>query len=54
MVGSERVSIKWFALNERGHWELTDASQPDETIRLKSVDCGLPLADGYDKVSIDH
>ncbi|MBC7919893.1 MAG: Uma2 family endonuclease [Ferruginibacter sp.] len=54
MVGSERVSIQRFALNEWGHWELTDASKPDETIRLKSVDCPLSLADVYDKVSMDH
>lgn len=54
MISSDRICVEKYALNERNHWELSDALTLQDSIHLDSIDFTLQLADVYDKVQFEE
>jgi Uma2 family endonuclease len=49
LIASERVHADVFTRGEEGLWILASASEPDDMLRLTSVDCTIRLGDLYVK-----
>ncbi len=49
-IASRRL-IDCFTRQENDQWLLTSASHEDAVLQLASIDCTLPLADVYEKVT---
>jgi Uma2 family endonuclease len=52
LVNQDKMHIDHYRLTEKG-WLLDDASSPDATINLPSINCRLLLADVYEKVRFE-
>jgi len=50
LVSQEEIRVELFTRREDGHWLLSEASRPEETIPLASIGCALHLADVYERV----
>ncbi len=50
LVSQYRVQVELYSRGEDGRWTLRDYSSLTDSVPLASVDCGLPLAEVYDKV----
>lgn len=50
LISQDPARIQRFALNERGRWELNDATGLDPAIELVAVACRLPLGEIYANV----
>ncbi len=51
LIGSDRVAVEVFYLNERGKWELTPYAE-GETIQLSSVELKFPIEQLYEEVEL--
>ena len=49
LVAQDRVHVDLYTRQPDGTWSLKDASRPEETIELRSIECVLSLADLYEK-----
>ena len=50
LISSQYVGVDLFTRDADGQWLLTSKDNLDDTVHLTSIDCGLKLADLYDKV----
>ncbi len=50
LVEQDRPMVTTFFRNEAGHWEDTDISGLEQSVRLRSVDCEIPLARIYKNI----
>ena len=50
LVSQEEVRVELFTRQEDGHWLLSEASRPGDTVALGSIGCTLLLADVYERV----
>lgn len=53
LVSQDKVRIESY-VRQGAQWLLSEASGPDETVRLESIGCELVLRDVYDKVRFDE
>lgn len=53
LVSQDKVRIESY-VRQGAQWLLSEASGLDETVRLESIGCALPLRDVYDKVRFDE
>ncbi|HVF57634.1 MAG TPA: Uma2 family endonuclease [Pyrinomonadaceae bacterium] len=51
LVAQDEYMVEQYTRQTGGGWLLSDFRSPGETITLTSVQCALPLAEIYDKVS---
>lgn len=47
LVDSETINVESFSLNDEMLWELREYNMPDDQLKLKSVDCTIPLTQIY-------
>ena len=52
LIASDRVHADVFTRGNEGVWMLASASEPDDVLRLTSVDCTMRLADLYEKTGL--
>jgi Uma2 family endonuclease len=52
LVAQDGCHVAQCAKQPDGRWLLTDYRSPEDTLRLESVKCSLPLKEIYDKVSL--
>lgn len=52
LVSQTSYSIEQFTRQPDGQWLMSDADQPEQIVRLESIDCTLQLADVYEKVIV--
>ncbi|MCG3197883.1 MAG: hypothetical protein GHCLOJNM_02377 [bacterium] len=53
LVSQESPRVELFTRQPRGGWLLTDAIGLEASLRIASLDCDLPLAEVYDKVTFE-
>ena len=51
LVASERMRVEHFVRQSGGAWTLTEFNQPEHRVPLASVQCELPLAEIYERVT---
>jgi Uma2 family endonuclease len=51
LVASELMRVEHYVRQEGDAWMLTEYSRPEQTVRLRSVDCELPLEEIYYQVT---
>ena len=51
LVSSEQMRVEHFVRQADGSWKFNEYHQPDHHLPLASVDCELPLAEIYDRVT---
>jgi Uma2 family endonuclease len=51
LVAQERCRVERYVRQENDQWLLSEASDLSDTIVLASIDCRLPLAEVYDRVT---
>ena len=52
LVAQDRMHVDLYTRQPNGTWALTEASQPQDTIEIRSIECMLSLADLYEKAGI--
>ena len=52
LIAVDRMSVEHHTRQENGGWQLTQHHRPEQTLPLASVDCELPLAEIYERVSL--
>ena len=53
LIEQGRPFVTTFFRNDAGHWEDTDVSTLDQSVRLRSVDSEVPLAQLYKNIDFD-
>jgi Uma2 family endonuclease len=51
LVSPERMRVEHFVRQGDASWRFTERRQPDDRLSLVSVDCELPLAEIYERVT---
>jgi Uma2 family endonuclease len=52
LVAQDKVHVERFVRQDDGTWVLSETNEIDDTIRLATLDCALPLAEIYFKVQL--
>ena len=52
LLSQEKLHIDHYVRQPDNQWLLSEASSPQDTVRLPSIDCSLTLAEVYDKVEV--
>lgn len=53
LIEQDRPMVTTFFRNEAGHWEDADVSGLEQSVRLRSIDCEIPLARIYKNINFD-
>ena len=51
LVATDRMRVEHHALQENGDWKLTYYHQADQAVPLASLECELPLAEIYERIT---
>jgi Uma2 family endonuclease len=54
LIAQDEVLVERFVRQADGQWLLSDATSLEDVVELTSIDCLLPLAEVYDKVSFEN
>jgi Uma2 family endonuclease len=54
LVAQDRHHVEIHRRQKSGEWLLWETNRPDDTAKLRSIGCELPLVEMYDKVEIDE
>ena len=52
LVSADRMRVEHHRLQDSGVWAYDDLREPTSLLRLASVDCALPLAEIYERVTL--
>ena len=50
LIDSERVSIEKFMRNVDGSWQLTEYKEPEQHVRIETVDLAISLLEVYEDI----
>lgn len=53
LISQEKIHVEHYIRQPDNQWLLSEASSPQDTIGLPSIDCTLVLAEVYDKIDFD-
>ncbi len=53
VIAQDRTAVDCFSVNPQGNWTLASAQDLSARIALDAIQCLLPLAEVYDKVTLD-
>jgi Uma2 family endonuclease len=54
LISQDHAHVERFLLDENGHWVLSEVAGSEGTLTLVAVECQVPLADLYAKVTFDQ
>ena len=52
LISTHQMRVEHHRLRDDGVWDYEDLGEPDELLRLTSVECELPLAEIYERVKL--
>ncbi|MDP7253688.1 MAG: Uma2 family endonuclease [Planctomycetota bacterium] len=53
LIAQEKCHVERFARQEDGIWVLWETNELQDTLDLNSVECSLPLASVYERVTLE-